>query len=680
MALRSYSQYDDVVRPPPSRPAPSPRYNGYAMDPTPSIRIFLSSNFEEFANVRAELRRLLTECQVPHFRVADLAERRVSPLPPLELSLLEVGRSDVLVLLLGQQYGGCPRPGAPSYVESEYRAADEMRSTYVLPFFVGADIHPPFDLSTPLGRLREDIWKDHTVLAISPTPDAHITASRIFNQVRDRCIEQAFEQLGASADIALGIEPELGTAEDLAVARADRHYLDEQARPGHAFALRAGRREDASTPRQMRAAECREGAASALEIGDRATATRLLHQALEEWPLDERAAYALAQLLVNTRRRREAREACALAVRAARLTEATGAAMESADAWVLASEAASLAGVEGDGLSMAKEACRVAPWYGAALVALASRSADCGDDASAVEAGIAAFEKYPPSIVHLSRIARLRESGAFHRIERACRRRTQERVDRIHAAGVVPLCQLAHPPLPTPDYDAELSDAQRRGLLSLVGYGRQVAARTLAALQRYAGYVDCLIRIGPNERPAITMRLLALQNLKAQQASSPEQPETAAHAHSRSEIDAWVEGAERPAVLRDAAAPEDFWSRFCKLASNFEEAALGWHALAPAQSLKRARCGSIVRVDVENLERQGITKFLGVIHAPSETDIATRFRLGLVFRSENGMLSASRKGAYLLLHGMELVDMAASIDMQLRLEREKARHSKGVQG
>ena len=83
-------------------------------------KIFLASRFEEFSYIRKMLKEELVNLGMD---IVDLNDNIADSHPPIERSLENVRRSDIMILLIGDTYGTVPFEELKSYTHLEYDEA-----------------------------------------------------------------------------------------------------------------------------------------------------------------------------------------------------------------------------------------------------------------------------------------------------------------------------------------------------------------------------------------------------------------------------------------------------------------------------------------------------------------------------------------------------------------------------
>jgi len=156
-------------------------------------------------------------------------------------------------------------------------------------------------------------------------------------------------------------------------------------------------RNPAAVAAQEQIAEARK----AIGFGERSIAIGHLRKALEYKPLDIWASYTLAQLLMQSGRKKDCRDAFTIASRAGKMAQHDGRKIRAADCFMLAAKAANAAGDPGSGLSSALKATEITPWLAAARIELACQYLSDNNISEAISQAKFAFQIHPVSIQNL---------------------------------------------------------------------------------------------------------------------------------------------------------------------------------------------------------------------------------------------------------------------------------------
>src|SRR5258708_5843710 len=98
------------------------------------LQVFLSSRFDEFSELRGRLREKINGLRLPPAEAIDLNDNAVDSKPPLSRCFEAVDRSELFVLLVGNEYGP---PDKESYTHLEHKRALNDESITVFPFLIG---------------------------------------------------------------------------------------------------------------------------------------------------------------------------------------------------------------------------------------------------------------------------------------------------------------------------------------------------------------------------------------------------------------------------------------------------------------------------------------------------------------------------------------------------------------
>src|SRR6266404_1400386 len=97
------------------------------------LQVFLASRFDEFETLRTRLKERINNVRVPEVEVIDLNDNAAHCEPPLSRCYEGVDRAELVLLLVGREYGSNAVNHEYSYTHLEYkRALDE--SKMILPF------------------------------------------------------------------------------------------------------------------------------------------------------------------------------------------------------------------------------------------------------------------------------------------------------------------------------------------------------------------------------------------------------------------------------------------------------------------------------------------------------------------------------------------------------------------
>lgn len=499
------------------------------------FKVFLASNFSEFSVLRSHLAQALTSSRTPPLSVVDLDDGRARPAAPISVSLDAVRDADVVVLLLGESYGGRPERedrnrGLPpldqrSYAHQEYLAALRARRP-VLPFFlVGNTLvacrrdesQPPITShdAAKLAQWKHELMRRHTVSEFSnESLDEVVTVIResVQTAVFDAMIQPQLEDviLRGSFDDHLA-DPDDELDGSLAESSPTQDSLD-----ARAFGLEPRERgvdfDPVHAPTRMRALEHWNEGVRAVRLGLRGIAIDLLRRAARIRPLDESCAYWLARMLMGVGTKPAWREALDLARRAAclcREIEDDGEApsMQSgsgreelapgkeAASWLLAAGAARRLGELDRAEVFARRAQDLVPWRSEPYLELGVQFAVAARWREAEEVIRKAFLNYPNSLLQLRREpVFLRKSGRLAELTSRLRSEIQGQVSQIldvsRGMGLSP-----------PE-----EDLSRSSLLRLVAIGRWTSNRLLFELRQRAQRIVAGSRVVQEQERALIER------------------------------------------------------------------------------------------------------------------------------------------------------------------------------
>lgn len=368
--------------------------------------VFLASRFEEFAELRRQLKELIVNYPVVQFAPIDLNDGNVSHRPPLAECLGYVRRAEFMILLLGDTYGSLAPKADKSFTHLEYEEAiKEGASTRVLVFGIGEhyrDGRIRYSEDERLAGWQKQVEENHTMGFFNPETPGEAIAKAIFDRLLAALYEMRFG--------ALSVDSRGDVPDELFDAIEDESLLDDaevsalEERNARGLSLVDDRARFANTlaaviqPAAVAALEQREEAQRALDIGEYGVAIHHLKRALEFKPLELISNYWLAQLYVALGRKEKAPEAMEMAERAGRIAERDALPYRASAAYMTAARAAQLAGYPNEALGFAKQAVEVAPRFARAHIELARQCALRRENKGALEAIRQAFVLYPRSL------------------------------------------------------------------------------------------------------------------------------------------------------------------------------------------------------------------------------------------------------------------------------------------
>lgn len=368
--------------------------------------VFLASRFEEFADLRKQLKDLIANYPVVQLAPIDLNDGNVSHRPPLAECLGYVRRAEFMILLLGDTYGSLAPRADKSFTHIEYEEAiKEGAGTRVLVFGIGEHYREGrirYSGDERLAGWQRQVEENHTVGFFDPETPIEAVAKSVFDRLLAALYEMRFG--------VLSVDGRGDVPDDLFDAIEDNSLLDDaevstlEERNARGPSLVDDRTRFANTleavmqPAAVAAMEQREEAQRALDIGEYGVAIRHLKRALEFKPLELISNYWLAQLYVALGRKEKAPEAMEMAERAGRIAERDALPYRASAAYVTAARAARLAGHTDEAIGFAKQAVEVAPRFARAHIELARQYAPRREHKAALEAIRQAFVLYPRSL------------------------------------------------------------------------------------------------------------------------------------------------------------------------------------------------------------------------------------------------------------------------------------------
>jgi tetratricopeptide (TPR) repeat protein len=266
------------------------------------LQVFLASRFDEFADLRSELRERINRVRRPEVRAVDLNDNLTDPHPPIVRCYEAIDSAEVVVLLVGEIYGEELDGHDCSYTHLEYRHALEDHSKIILPFLIGAS-----HLKSPDQRLRDwvkEIMRNHCVSRLNLTHGYQRLASDIFEALYERLWEVAAEGETVADD-------ELNDDESV------RHWDESPIKRDQLVVT--GKAHASSQLLKLLAAGHAHEAFDALALNMPQIAIQQLGKAVALSPLEVVPTYWLARLLIATGRIPDCREGLRLALRCTRV-------------------------------------------------------------------------------------------------------------------------------------------------------------------------------------------------------------------------------------------------------------------------------------------------------------------------------------------------------------------------
>ncbi len=457
--------------------------------------VFICSNFEEFEELREKLYGAINSWAGCPMEAVDLNDNQPESRPPLDVSLDYAGRCDVMVLLLGSNYGGRPPGERRSYSHLECVEAWSNGNPRVLPFFPTTE--SPFQLtpddSRELSGWKKEIEERHTVgrldPSLTPTDQAMDILSFVTREIYNRLTEEdrdladsiiaaddllsSFEAFGFSDEDLQRLERNAGL-KDRTLFRDTREYIEDQV-------------ELLNKPDEAAALEKRREANKAIALGDRQAAIALLRRAFELHPMDEIVNLQLAKVLASRGIRGELREASVLASKAARMALHEGRYVTGASAYVLASQTSLEAGDLGKATLMAREAISSAGWLAPTHLQLARCLACAGKEAAALEEVERAFYLYPASLAGIHK-----EPEFIHIRRNLLKKKRALSSQALGSARSILITEiqtmLSFAPSDAPDFDINELAASKTivGVMKAIHLSRESGQRQILRLRRRA--------------------------------------------------------------------------------------------------------------------------------------------------------------------------------------------------
>lgn len=368
--------------------------------------VFLASRFEEFSELRKQLKAQIADYRVVQLAPIDLNDGTVSHRPPLAECLGYVRRAEFMILLLGDTYGSLAPKSDKSFTHLEYEEAiKEGSGTRVLVFGIGEHYRGGRIQYSKDGRLagwQKQVEENHTVGFFDPETPVEVMAKAIFDRLLAALYEMRFGAL--AVDERGDVPDELFDAieDESLLDDAEVSALEERNARGPTLlddkACFANLLSAVTQPAAVAALEQREEAQRALDIGEYGVAIHHLKRALEFKPLELISNYWLAQLYVALGRKEKAAEAKEMAERAGRIAERDALPYRASAAYMIAARAARLAGHSDEALGFAKQAVEVSPRFARAHIELARQRALRRENKGALETIRQAFMLYPRSL------------------------------------------------------------------------------------------------------------------------------------------------------------------------------------------------------------------------------------------------------------------------------------------
>lgn len=385
--------------------------------------IFIASRFEEFADLRRALKERINSFTVFELEAVDLNDNVAHHAPPLGKCLASVKRAEVMILLIGETYGGSPAGEELSYTHLEYHAAvQEDSNTVVLPFFIGSSFEgnkfSGYSPNKKLAAWQKEVINTHTPAFFHSSIETKELCSLIFDaaykalyEARSVTVQELMDRKAVSDDL----DPEYDGNSDV-LDESGRLSHEEMERLDNLFHGEGDATFDSAEgsfgkntneillrPAEAAALEQKKEAFKAVELGERFIAIRHLRKALEHHPLDFSTTYWLSRLLASSGKNNNCRDAIRYALFAARMASYDQRPVKASFSLLIAAKAASALGEYDEALEYARRAVLEAPWLATAHINLATQLAGAGQVDEALKEVRNAFQRMPQIILAANR-------------------------------------------------------------------------------------------------------------------------------------------------------------------------------------------------------------------------------------------------------------------------------------
>lgn len=322
--------------------------------------VFLASRFDEFREIRRELRSRIDRYRCGNVRLSavDLNDGYASPRSTIDECLVQVRRADFVILLIGHSYGSLVPGQDKSFTELEFDEANR-RNKRVLAFAVAGatsatESQPTADRT---GAFLKSAASKVRLGRIDPAHSESQAAEHIFRSLEVALSDIPLSELEDESeevpvDLMMSLPGELQKEEDIdsleaqdAAVRGMSLAVDDD---DYGTTLDAAKR-----PAAVAAREQRLEAEAAIKLGDYATAIFHLKKALGHRKQDVKSNYWLALLYVAIGRQDLLADARDLAERAARVAKDGGALIRAAACYEIAARASRRYGDLREGLRLA---------------------------------------------------------------------------------------------------------------------------------------------------------------------------------------------------------------------------------------------------------------------------------------------------------------------------------------
>jgi putative nucleotidyltransferase with HDIG domain len=186
-----------------------------------SFRVFLCSTFTDLADERKNVLDAIRRLQLQHDSMEFFGARAKLP---IKTCLEEVGKSDVLVVVVGHRYGNLvPRRGV-SFSEAEYREGHRLEKPCLVYFrddnvpVLPKNVERDSEKATRLEKWKEKLSKRHTICTFKDQADLAVQVTADLTRTIRSLEESASKR---NSDSAAAISSAVHRTEQLREAMAD---------------------------------------------------------------------------------------------------------------------------------------------------------------------------------------------------------------------------------------------------------------------------------------------------------------------------------------------------------------------------------------------------------------------------------------------------------------------------
>lgn len=292
--------------------------------------VFISSRFEEFKELRKNLFDKISNYPKLDLTPVDLNNERVGYRPPIDECLLNVRRSEFMILLIGDSYGDFAHGFNKSFTQLEYEeAAKDTSNTKVLVFFIGNLYNIEHKKIIESGNNIFDKWRrqllnNHVVGFLDCEKSGEDPSEIVFDRLKEAFYDVHFGKLSVEendedlqfieSDIEGDISDIKEEAETLSQKNAQKtgkSIIEQNYYDNELNAL--------LNPTSVAALEQRNEAELAIETKEYAAAIKHLKKAIDLRPLDYISNYMLASLYIALGKKDKYSDIIDLSTRAAKL-------------------------------------------------------------------------------------------------------------------------------------------------------------------------------------------------------------------------------------------------------------------------------------------------------------------------------------------------------------------------